>query len=263
MRVYELARLMGLPSVEVVALLRANGEWVSSHLSLVTKPVADRYTPDQSATVDKQPSSRPPLSPPTAISPLRLAPRLKYRQRPGPRPLTLRQLAYDEFDEPIDDLRYGRVTTRDVAESLHVTQATVRRWVARGYIHPVGKHGLSNVFDGRDVLAAYDEIKDRRKATGHARREDRYQVELRPSDRIRPKYYDAIVDIKRAAELVDVSPATIRSWIHRGHLIPLRSSKPRAIQLRLGDVVTAARSRKLPQRAPLRVQRRSHSTTPD
>jgi transposase len=162
----------------------------------------------------------------------------------------MRQPARDEYDDPIDDLRYEPdITTRDVSDLLGVTQATVRHWVSRGYIRPVGKFGPSNLFNTREVLAAHDDIEARRKATGQARRERRYQVELRPTDRIGPKHYDAVVDVSEAARLIDVSPATIRSWIHRGHLTPLGSSKPRAIRLRLGDVVTAAQSRQLPRRS--------------
>jgi DNA-binding transcriptional MerR regulator len=156
----------------------------------------------------------------------------------------------DEVDDPIDDLRYlPMITTRDVADLLGMTQATVRRWVARGYIRPVGKHGPSNLFNTHEVLSAHDEIDARRKATGQARRKHRYRVELRPSDRIRPKHYDAVVGVSEAARLIDVSPATIRSWIHRRHLIPLASSKPRAIRLLLGDVISAAQSRHLPNRS--------------
>jgi DNA-binding transcriptional MerR regulator len=163
----------------------------------------------------------------------------------------MQQPAGDEYDDPVEELLYKpEITTRDVADLLGVTQATVRRWVARAYISPVGKFGSSNLFDTREVLAAHDDIQAKRKATGQARRESRYRVELRPVDRIRPKHYDAVVAIDEAARLIEVSASTIRSWIHRGQLIPLESSKPRAVRLRLGDVISAARSRHLPRRSP-------------
>ena len=125
----------------------------------------------------------------------------------------------------------------------------MRRWVARGYITPVGKLGPSNLFNTGQVLAAHDDIRVRRRATGQARREYRYRVAPRPIDRIRPKHYDAVVGIGEAARLIGVSPVTIRSWIHRGHLIPLALSRPRAIRLRLGDVISAAQARRLPERS--------------
>ncbi|MEU4196803.1 helix-turn-helix domain-containing protein [Kribbella sp. NPDC026611] len=162
----------------------------------------------------------------------------------------MQQSAGDEYDDPIDDLRYEpEITTRDVADLLGVTQSTVRRWVARGYIRPVGNLGPSNLFNTSEVLAAYDDIEARRKATGQAHRQYGYRVEMRPIDRIRPKHYDAVVNVGEAARLIGVRPGTIRSWVHRGHLAPLASSKPRAIRLRLGDVITAARARWLPRRS--------------
>jgi DNA-binding transcriptional MerR regulator len=247
MRVYELARALGLPSSDVIARLRADGEWVDSHLSAVPEPVANRYLPERPPAVQRQrmdctfvgrrPSCPRPWSPPVERRPAR---RPWFKRRPGPRPMTMQQPARDEYDDPVNDLRYEpEITTRDVSKLLGVTQATVRRWVARGYISPVGKLGPSNLFSTSEVLAAHDDIEARRKATGR----------LRLADRIRPKHYDAVVDVGEAAQLIDVSPATIRSWIHRGHLTPLRSSNPRAIRLRLGDVITAAQSRQLSRRS--------------
>jgi len=179
------------------------------------------------------------------------------KRRPGPRPFTRQQPARDEYDDPIDNLRYQpEITTRDVAHLLDVTQATVRRWVARGYIGPVGKSGPSNLLNTREGLDAVDGVEARRKATGRARRKYRNRVELSPIDRIRPKHYDAVLDVGDAARLIGVSPATIRSWIHRGHLIALASSKPRTIRLRLGDVITAGQSRQLPRRSARPERRR-------
>lgn len=110
------------------------------------------------------------------------------------------------------------------------------------------------MFSTREVLSAHEAIKARRKATGQAPSGSRYGTTLRPMDRIRPKHLDAVVAIEEAALLLELSPATIRSWIHRGHLTPLASSKPRSIRLRLGDVVKTAHARRLPQRIgrPLR-----------
>ena len=241
MRVYELARSLGLPPRDVVDRLRADGEWVESHLSTVADPVADRYLPDRPAPVHRQPVHPTPIERPASCpgaSPPRAEPRptrgTRFKRPPGPRPFTMRHPAEDEYDNPLDGLRYQpEITTRDVADLLGVTRATVRRWVARGYISPVGKSGPSNLFNTRAVLAAHDDIQARRKATGQAR----------PIDRIRPKHYEAVVTVGDAARLIGVSPSTIRSWIHRDYLIPLGSSRPRAVRLRVGDVITAAQSR--------------------
>ena len=78
--------------------------------------------------------------------------------------MTMQQPARDEYDDPVNDLRYEpEITTRDVSKLLGVTQATVRRWVARGYISPVGKLGPSNLFSTSEVLAAHDDIEARRR----------------------------------------------------------------------------------------------------
>jgi excisionase family DNA binding protein len=157
----------------------------------------------------------------------------------------------DDYDDP-SWRRYcePEITTRDVADLLGVTQATVRRWVARGYISPIGKLGPSNVFRRDEVLDAHEQIEARQKATGGPRRvRGPWFVEARRIDRVPAKHWDSVLSIDDAAKLIEVSPATIRSWIHRGHLTPLTSSTRRAVRLRGVDVIRAARGRHLPKQA--------------
>jgi DNA-binding transcriptional regulator YiaG len=161
----------------------------------------------------------------------------------------MRQWSGDEYDDPIADLRHTReITSRDVADLLGITQATVRQWVARGYITPTGRIGPSNVFRTSDVLEAYDQIARRRKATRKPPEKRGWFADPTPMDRIRTKHYDAVISIDEAARLISVSPATIRSWLHRRHLEALPSSKPRGVRLRLGDVIHAAQARRMPAR---------------
>lgn len=257
MRLYELARLRGEPAHILAARLRSDGEWVTSHLSVVPDPVLRRYLPPEmgfeppsAASVQPNRVSRgsEPLSPPPA--PPRRLPRLI--RRPGPRPVSVRHPGSSgEYGDPASDLRYEpELTTRDVAALLRVTQTTVRKWVARGHLRPTRQEGSSNVFDTEEVLDAFDLIAAGRKATGEAPRSDGYFARSNPADRIHPKHYDAIVTINEAARLVQVSPSTIRSWMHRGHLAPARSVTTRPILLRVEDVVQAARDRRLPQPVP-------------
>jgi hypothetical protein len=152
---------------------------------------------------------------------------------------------------PRSDLRYQpELTTRDVAELLHVTPATVRRWAARGHLTPIRQEGQANVFDSDDVQVAFDKISSRRRATGQASREGWPVAVRKPAERIPPKHYDALVTTTEAGQLLEINASTIRSWIHRGHLKPVASATPGPVLIRLGDAVTAARSRRIPQPKP-------------
>lgn len=54
---------------------------------------------------------------------------------------------------------------------------------------------------------------------------------------------NSLVTTSEAADLLGLSPATLRSWVARGHLRPSPSSKPRALLFRIADVYSAARRR--------------------
>lgn len=228
---------------------------MTSHLSVVPGPVLRRYLPTE------PPQQRP--APPRAAAPsikggppLPTAPRplLRPRRRPGPQPITLRLSDVDDDSwPPSSDLRYQpELTTRDVGELLHVTPATVRRWVARGHLTPIRQEGRSNVFGRDDVLGAFDRISARRRATGQPSIEEWPVAVRKPAERLPPKHYDALVTATEAAQLLQISASTIRSWIHRGHLQPVGSATRGPVLLRLGDLVTAARSRRIPQPKPFR-----------
>ena len=93
------------------------------------------------------------------------------------------------------------------------------------------------MFNSGDVQAAFDGISARRRATGDLSPRAWPVGVRKPAEVIPPKHYDALVRITEAAQLLDVSASTIRSWIHRGHLKPVAAARPRPVMLRLGDVV--------------------------
>lgn len=263
MRVYELAWALRTDTRVVIDRLRAEGEWVTSHLSTVSAPVSRRLLddPPPATRTDIEPSigvpqhllaRNEPVERPSSNVPgpgeVARARMPRFRRRPGPAPLSLKPPWRPEFDDYVDwrgrpDLdQFGdEVTTRDVAEMCDVSQATVRQWVRRGHITPIRKDGNSHVFATYEVLVAHERIESRTRAPGRTAGEQSFSLYAFNGPSVPAKYHDVVVDIPQAAGLINLSPSTIRSWIHRGHLTPLPSSKPHATRLRVGDVLAAAR----------------------
>lgn len=251
MRVYELAKVLGQSSEVLLGNLRADGEWIASHLSVVPAPVIRRYLPTDAVVATRVIPSRGrampvPMTPQPTRPVYALPPRPKRKLRPGPEPITMRapERWDDEYAPYHSGLRYEpELTTRDVAELLSVQQATVRQWVKRGHIKPSGKHGCSYFFDADEVRRAHDLITSRHKAAGT----DLVFEQLRQLQRLRRVHAEALLTVTEAGLLVGVAPSTIRSWIHRGHLTPAASPKVGNVMLRLDDVISAAQGRGLPR----------------
>jgi hypothetical protein len=140
MRVYQLAQVLGISSHELITQLRADGEWVTSHMSTVPEPYVRMLTEDRGKSHDPLPAPQrdnkrspgfPPSSDQNPQPPTRADIRRWYRPRPGPAPLTFWEPSsrdyddYDVDDDPSSYRAYGsHVTTRDVAQILGVSQAT-------------------------------------------------------------------------------------------------------------------------------------------
>lgn len=152
MRVYELARELGITSATLVSQLRAEGEWVDSHRSSVPVPVQLRYLSVKGVLSPSLPAEAPRRDP--NQWPAWSGPRVRWRRRPGPERIARYTTTNRDQLEQWNDLDLDLISTRDVAEYLKVQPATVRQWAKRGYIRPVGTIGPANLFSRRQVAAA-------------------------------------------------------------------------------------------------------------
>lgn len=191
-------------------------------------------------------------------------------------------------DDTLEELRYEPIwSTVDVAAFYRVKPATVRQWVHRGHLLPAGKVGPSYVFERRAVYAATDAIRQRRTRPGYPRpttapapdtnrttpseapaslmyvqdmwslddidpecTEDPARLDNWALNRLKNVTPNALITTGEAAVMLGVAPATIRSWVRRGHLspspprqVPASGRRPRASLFRLVDVYSAARRR--------------------
>ncbi len=140
-----------------------------------------------------------------------------------------------------------QLTTSQAAQAWAVSTATIRQWVHRGYLNPLGTKGRSAVFSALDVLQAAIATGDRNQQPGGPLRRDQERREP-VATRVRGKDLQRIVTAEAAAAVVGVSPSTIRSWKRRGHLHPAQR-RGRTPLYRVADVLAAAR------RSPHRPQR--------
>jgi len=200
-------------------------------------------------------------------------PRRRYRHRPGPKPVSY-EPPYEDLDDdgygvdPTRELQWEPVwSTRDVARYYGVKPATVRSWVTRGHLTPCGTDGPSHIFRRSDIRDAVTAIAGRRKRPAFPAKPSR-QGDLdtqaqaaSPLTRRRPTPHgiahpslqrlaavtpNATVTTAEAAKLTGLAPATIRAWVHRGHLTPATRAPDqpaREQRYRLEDLQAATRRR--------------------
>ncbi|WP_158282892.1 helix-turn-helix domain-containing protein [Nocardioides silvaticus] len=267
MRVWELAESLRITTAELLALIEPYDKYVTSHLATIPEMALRAIQSDPPAPTRKfsdyywhaEPRPRPRPSPaPPAASRLGGNPfsgrRGRLRRRPGPRPVSF-EPPYEEDDhgwgnDPTADLKYEPIwSTRDVARYYDVKPATVRQWVARGYLTPEGKEGPSHVFARNEVMDAWADISARRNESGKAssqswppsRPRGLHATDLDRLNKVTP---ESLVTITEAAVMLGLAPATIRSWIRRGHITPHPTSTPRRTLVSVADVHAAARRKR-------------------
>ena len=265
-RVWELAAELGVTSGAVVAALRTRDEWVSSHLSIVPDTVMDdlRRTLQPAAGHATTAPPHASVDVPTRAAPPRLGanpfehlgrPAFSVRRRPGPGPARVTyQPPYDPSDldyvDPVEDLRYQPVlSTRDVAALCSVTTGSVRQWVRRGHLVPIGKNGASHIFETTAVLDALASIRARRKQRAlytdpNIRRiappslpNAGQHVSTNELIRMARVHGNLPLNTAAAAAVLGVKPGTLRSWVKRGHINALPTSGPRNLQFGLADLL--------------------------
>lgn len=239
-RVHELATELQLPVYRILVELRTRGEHIATHLSTVPDrfvrelrplhPVSGRaadhpQAPPEELVVEEAREPRTVSYPPNP------------RRKPGPKPVVLDGFYFDEYDRVFASRRDGEASVREVACALGIDRSTVRKWAQRGHLEPVRFERDAMVFRVSDVVAARDLIRER-------------TLEVPGLKANIPPFHDNVVTIADAAKAAHVvQPATIRSWIHRGHITPMNPGS-RPTLLRGGDVFQVARGAKRASKYP-------------
>jgi DNA-binding transcriptional MerR regulator len=102
-----------------------------------------------------------------------------------------------------------QVTAVEAWAVVNVRPATIRQWVARGYLRRVGTRGRAALYDRDDLRRVRLRTHDRTKT-----------VPLLPVLDLSPKYDDSFITVVEAANFLGVAPSTVRSWVTRGRLRP-------------------------------------------
>jgi hypothetical protein len=113
------------------------------------------------------------------------------------------------------------LTAAQAAVELGVKPATIRQWVARGYLASAGRRGRAHLYDPAALAEA-------------ARRADEHKV-LIPhpiNDPLLRRSLDELVTTQEAAALAHVAPSTIRMWVTRGRLEPISPHRPHRYTIR-------------------------------
>lgn len=215
-RAYELARDLDITSREILAFLRSHGHRVRSAATSLT---------------NEQVSLARSLHP------------SQIKRQEVPQEWREHDESFEDWDEFEDwdghtELIPPRqvIFTREAAHLVGVGPATIRQWVRRGHLEPMGRLGNTHSFRVADVHAAAAERLPRTRSL-HT---NGGPLEVRRLTRGTADV-DALVPARVAAEVAGVARSTVRSWIRRGH-VQVHGRRDRESLVRLGDVLARARA---------------------
>ena len=205
-RVYHLARELGIPSRVVLLYLDFIGRSHSSATSRLTDDARDELR--SVSVIDIKRDARQQAS----------------ARRSAPRGAGL---WWDEDDWGYRPRRWAgpdTLTTPEAAYAVGVTAHTIRKWVVRGYLSPVGRRGKANLFTAADVLAAdrATDVRNRQPRVTGVRGHSSWRPLNDAARGLTGASLSDLIDTREAARTAGVSSSTIRSWVSRGHLRPVR-----------------------------------------
>lgn len=122
-----------------------------------------------------------------------------------------------------------QITAAEAWSIVRVQPATIRQWVSRGYLRSVGTRGRAALYDRDDLRRAQLGTRDRTKT-----------VPFHPVLDLPPKYDHRLITVLEAARFLGAAPSTVRSWVTRGRLRPVRRSG-RAHLFTVHSVLVASR----------------------
>lgn len=164
----------------------------------------------------------------------------------------------DWWDRGDDDRPYDvpiwigpdRLTAAEAGQAVGVTAATIRQWVARGHLLPVGSKGRAHLFVAADVIAVQHATNARLRIPVQSTRSGR---RIPVNDRRRgvtSANISELVTTSEAAQSAGVAEATVRSWVRRGLLTPAGRRGRSHLFVRLDVINLARRQPYRPKRKP-------------
>lgn len=146
-----------------------------------------------------------------------------------PRPSFPTRAEQQAAAERAQEAKKQPVTTETAAEMLGIRPATLRQWVSRGHLQPVGRTGRQNLYQRADLHRVQAEVQARTQ-----------RVPGLKTAHVDSKHFEQLITAAAAAGIARVSPSTIRNWVLRGHLQPAGRDGRRHLY-RVVDVLRAAR----------------------